>query len=67
MAEQDEYCIDIIQQNLAVVGLLKSVNQQLLEGHLHACFKDAACQHDEKKLDTMIQELSKVVKIAQSK
>jgi DNA-binding FrmR family transcriptional regulator len=31
MVEVDEYCIDIIQQNLAVIGLMKSVNIKLLE------------------------------------
>jgi len=32
MAEKDEYYIHIIQQNLAVIGLLKNVNLQLLDG-----------------------------------
>jgi DNA-binding FrmR family transcriptional regulator len=31
MQEKNEYCIDIVQQNLAVIGLLKSANLQLLE------------------------------------
>jgi len=31
MAEKDEYCIDIVQQNLAVIGLLKNINLQLLD------------------------------------
>jgi DNA-binding FrmR family transcriptional regulator len=31
MIEEEKYCIDIIQQNLAVIGLLKSVNIKLLE------------------------------------
>jgi DNA-binding FrmR family transcriptional regulator len=31
MAEKDEYCINIVQQNLAVIGLLKNANLQLLD------------------------------------
>lgn len=31
MTEKDEYCIDIVQQNLAVIGLLKNINLQLLD------------------------------------
>jgi len=34
MSEDDKYCIDIIQQNLAVIGLIKSANITLLESHL---------------------------------
>jgi len=35
MVENNEYCIDIMQQNLAIVGLLKSAHQMLMEGHLN--------------------------------
>ncbi|MEK9165392.1 MAG: metal-sensing transcriptional repressor [Patescibacteria group bacterium] len=41
MIEDNEYCIDIMQQNLAVVGLLKSAHQMLMENHLNTCFKTA--------------------------
>jgi CsoR family transcriptional regulator, copper-sensing transcriptional repressor len=41
MIKKKEYCIDIMQQNLAVIGLLKSAHQQLLEKHLNSCFKNA--------------------------
>ena len=41
MREDSEYCIDIMQQNLAVIGLLKSAHQKLMEGHLSTCFKNA--------------------------
>lgn len=42
MEQNNTYCIDIVQQNLAVIGLLKSTNLNLLEGHLQCCFVDAA-------------------------
>ena len=66
MVEDDRYCIDVIQQNLAVIGLLKSANLQLLEGHMNCCMKDAA-KAGGKVLDDKLSELVKVLKIAQSK
>ena len=67
MIESNHYCIKVIQQNLAVVGLLKSVNLQLLEDHLGCCFVDAAKANDQKKLDEMIHEVLTIVKTAQNK
>ena len=67
MLEEDVYCIDIIQQNLAIIGLLKSANLKLLEGHLGCCVKNAVQEKDEAKLDEMMTELLKVVQTAQNK
>ncbi len=67
LVEGDKYCIDIIQQNLAIIGLLKSANLTLLEGHLNCCLTDAARSNDEKRLGVMIDEILKVVKTAQNK
>ncbi|MFA7298068.1 MAG: metal-sensing transcriptional repressor [Candidatus Absconditabacterales bacterium] len=67
MAEKDEYCIDIVQQNLAVIGLLKNINLQLLDGHLHCCFVDAIKVNDKKKMNGMIDEILTIVKTAQNK
>ena len=67
MAEDDKYCIDIIQQNLAIVGLLKSANLALLEGHLGCCVVNAAKAGDEKRINIMMDEILKVVKTAQNK
>ena len=41
MTENGDYCIDIMQQNLAVIGLLRSAHQQLMANHLQTCFKNA--------------------------
>jgi DNA-binding FrmR family transcriptional regulator len=67
MIEENKYCIDVIQQNLAIIGLLRSANQGLLEGHINHCVKDAARQQNKKRLDEMMLELLKVIKIAQAK
>jgi CsoR family transcriptional regulator, copper-sensing transcriptional repressor len=64
MVEHDAYCIDVMQQNLAVIGLLKSVHQQLLEGHLRSCFMKAMESGSTTVKQRMIDEILKVTKIA---
>ena len=57
MVGKNEYCVDIMQQNLAVIGLLKSANQQLLEGHLKSCFSNAMKGSNETRKKEMIEEI----------
>lgn len=63
MVEANEYCIDIMQQNLAAVGLLKSAHQMLMENHLNTCFKTAMGTKNEKRKQEMTQEILKVTKL----
>ena len=63
MAEKDVYCIDIMQQNLAVIGLLRSAHQMLMEGHLNSCFKSAMATKNEKRKDEMTKEILAVTKM----
>lgn len=63
MIDDDKYCIDIMQQNLAVVGLLKSAHQMLMENHLNTCFKNALGAKNEKKKQEMIREILRVSKL----
>lgn len=64
MVEDNEYCINIMQQNLAVLGLLKSAHQMLMEGHLNTCFKKAMATKNEKRKQEMIEEILRVTKIS---
>ena len=63
MIEGDEYCINVMQQNLAVIGLLKSAHQLLMENHLQTCFKNAMATKNEKKKQAMTQEILTVTKL----
>ena len=63
MVESNEYCISIMQQNLAVIGLLKSAHQMLMEGHLNTCFKKAMKTKNEKRKQEMIKEILYVTKL----
>lgn len=64
MIEKKEYCIDVMQQNLAAIGLLKSAHQMLMESHLNTCFKKAMQTNNEKRKQEMIKEILKVTKLS---
>lgn len=64
MTEGHEYCINIMQQNLAAIGLLKSAHQMLMENHLNSCFKNAMASKNEKIKQEMIDEILRVTKLA---
>ncbi|OIN90235.1 hypothetical protein CO019_01480 [Candidatus Berkelbacteria bacterium CG_4_9_14_0_2_um_filter_42_30] len=63
MLEDGEYCIDILQQNLAVIGLLRSANNKIFERHLHSCLTTAMKGTDEKKKQKMIEEILQITMI----
>jgi len=64
MVEGKEYCINIMQQNLAAIGLLKSAHQMLMENHLNTCFKNAMAAKNKKLKQKMIDEILKVSKLS---
>lgn len=64
MTENNEYCINIMQQNLAMIGLLRSAHQQLMANHLSTCFKNAMASKNESIKKEMVDEILKVNKLA---
>ena len=63
MVENDHYCIDVMQQNLAIIGLLRSAHEMLMENHLNTCFKTAMSSTDEKKKKKMAEEILRVTSL----
>jgi len=63
MTQDGEYCIDIMQQNLAAIGLLRAAHQKLMEDHLNHCFKQAMETGSPKKKQQMITEILTVMKL----
>jgi DNA-binding FrmR family transcriptional regulator len=63
MVENDEYCINIMQQNLAVIGLLRSAHQMLMENHLNTCFKSALAAKNSAIKEQMTKEILQVTKL----
>jgi DNA-binding FrmR family transcriptional regulator len=63
MVEKNHYCIDVMQQNLAVIGLLRSAHEALMANHLNTCFKSAMATNNEGKKKQMIEEILKVTNL----
>jgi CsoR family transcriptional regulator, copper-sensing transcriptional repressor len=63
MVENDCYCIDVMQQNLAVIGLLRSAHEMLMENHLNTCVRTAMASKNEKRKQEMIDEILKVTNL----
>ena len=63
MIEEDRYCVDISTQLLAAQAILKSANQQILEGHIRCCVSEAIENGDpEGKVEEALQLLEKMAK-----
>mgnify|MGYP001825684009 FL=1 len=60
MVDQDEYCIDIINQNLAVQRALEKVNRLILERHLQTCVTTAIQGDDPAERERVIAEILNV-------
>ena len=63
MVEEGKYCIDVMQQNLAAIGLLRSAHEMMMENHLNSCFKSAMATKNGKKKQAMTQEILRVTKL----
>lgn len=64
MVEDGHYCINVMQQTLAAIGLLKSANNQLMKRHLNTCFNSALKGSNKNKIQTMIDEIEHINKLA---
>ncbi|MBS4537051.1 metal-sensing transcriptional repressor [Clostridium sp. D2Q-11] len=63
MLEDDRYCVDISKQILAVQGLLKRSNLNILDGHIKSCVKEAILEgQGDEKIDEIINVLDKYIK-----
>lgn len=63
MVKDDHYCMNIMQQNLAVIGLLRSAHEDLMENHLNTCFKKAMSTKNVRKKKQMTEEILKVTRL----
>lgn len=57
MTEEGEYCIDILNQSLAVQASLKEIDKVILKNHLETCVADSINKGNEKEV---IDEVMKV-------
>ncbi|OPZ37469.1 MAG: Copper-sensing transcriptional repressor CsoR [Tenericutes bacterium ADurb.BinA155] len=59
MVDQDAYCIDVSNQLLATIALLKRVNNMVISAHLASCVKNAK---DGADLDAKLLEIDEILK-----
>lgn len=57
MIDQDEYCIDIMTQSLAIQRSLRSLNKLILENHLQTHAVTALSSGDLNEQEKMLKEL----------
>ena len=65
MVEDDRYCIDISNQLMASIAILKNVNKDVLDAHLKHCVKDAVngtAEERGQKIDEIISIIDKLTK-----
>jgi DNA-binding FrmR family transcriptional regulator len=60
MVDEDAYCIDVINQNLAVQRALEKVNSLILERHLQTCVTTAIRGDDPDERERVIEEILSV-------
>jgi DNA-binding FrmR family transcriptional regulator len=60
MVDEDVYCIDVINQNLAVQRALEKVNSLILERHLQTCVTTAIQGDDPAERGRVIAEIMNV-------
>lgn len=58
MVDEDRYCIEISDQVLAAIGLLKSVNKEVINAHLEGCVVKALNSSNEEEIKAKIDEIS---------
>ena len=62
MIDENRYCVDISNQLLATIALLKSTNKEIMQAHTRGCAKEAI-EHDssDEKLEEALSPLEKMM------
>lgn len=64
MIEEDKYCIDVLQQSLAVQNALKETDGLILDNHFHDCVTRALKGDKKLRKEKIIRELLDIYKIS---
>lgn len=60
MVEDGAYCIDVVNQIVAIQRALKQVSSRVLDGHLHSCVTSAIQGDDVGERERVLSELMEV-------
>lgn len=64
MIDNEEYCMDIITQSLAVQKSLSSLNKLILENHVRTHVTDMLSSGSDKAKDTAVEDLLKLYELS---
>ncbi len=63
MIDEDRYCVDISNQILATIAILKKTNQEILHAHIRGCVREGLnTDQMNEKLEEALSLLDKLVK-----
>ena len=57
MVEEDQYCIDVINQIDAVQAALNKISLLVLDNHLHSCVIEAVRGEDQAEREKVLDEI----------
>lgn len=61
MVEEDRYCIDISNQLMASISILKNINKEVLSAHLSHCVYQALENNDPEDAKEKLSEIEDIV------
>ena len=62
MIDEDRYCVDISNQILATIAILKKANQEILHAHIRSCVREGLhTEEPNEKLEEVLSLLDKLV------
>ena len=63
MVNENQYCIEISNQILATIAILKRINIEILDAHLHHCVLNATTNEEKEiKMNEISEVLKKAIK-----
>lgn len=63
MVEDDRYCMDISNQILATLSILKKANSEIVKAHMEGCIKEAFQNgNEQEKINEIIILMDKLTK-----
>lgn len=57
MIENEDYCMDIIRQSLAIQKSISSLNKLILENHVRTHIKESLSSNSEQEQEKAVEEL----------
>ncbi|WP_243343096.1 metal-sensing transcriptional repressor [Anaerococcus sp. AGMB09787] len=61
MIDNDRYCIDVSNQVMASISILKNINKEVLQAHLQHCLYQSLNNNDPDDVKEKIKEIERVI------